>query len=366
MVGTAISAGTSLLGSAISASSSKNAGSAQADAANQAGQLSQQAYQNAQANEAPFLQNGQSAEGYLGYLLGLPGAENGNLQLDQTYTATSAPKIVIPPSMSGQTAQQVANNIASVTGVDPGTIGGYLKQGNGGLWYIDGSVGGNSGGQFLQNIFTQSQINSLSNAGYTPVGIGTTNGLALGNANAALQQNTSTGASGANGYGSLAAPFTLADFQEDPGYEFNLAQGQKALDRTAAAKGDYFSGAASKALQNYSQDYASNEFNNAYNRYTSNQTNLYNKLSGVAGTGQTAASTLGNLGANAATQQGNDLQGAAYYNAAGNVGSVNAYGTGLGAIGQGLTNAYNNYSTNALNQGASAGVNDILNYSSGF
>lgn len=63
----------------------------------------------------------------------------------------------------------------------------------------------------------------------------------------------------------------------DPGYQFRLEQGNKAMNAGLAARGMGNSGAALKSLSRYGQDYASNEFSNAYNR-----------LSSLAGVGQTA------------------------------------------------------------------------------
>jgi len=112
--------------------------------------------------------------------------------------------------------------------------------------------------------------------------------------------NSSTGS-----YGSLMTPFSQSQFQTDPGYQFRLAQGQQALDRTAAAKGGLLSGAQLKATDQYNQNFASNEYSNAYNRYNNDQTNMYNRLAGTAGVGQQSANMLGQLGSNTANQISN-------------------------------------------------------------
>lgn len=52
----------------------------------------------------------------------------------------------------------------------------------------------------------------------------------------------------------------------DPGYQFRMEQGQKALDRSAAAKGLTMSGAQLKALTEYGQGMGSQEYGNAFNR----------------------------------------------------------------------------------------------------
>jgi hypothetical protein len=102
----------------------------------------------------------------------------------------------------------------------------------------------------------------------------------------------------------------MSDFQADPGYAFRMTEGLKALDRQAAARGGLISGGALKAAQNYGQDLASQEYQNAYNRYQTNRTNLLNPLQSLAGAGQTSANTTGNAAANFGTQGSNALGGA--------------------------------------------------------
>lgn len=106
-------------------------------------------------------------------------------------------------------------------------------------------------------------------------------------------------------FGKLTRNFGLSDFEKEPGYEFRLSEGLKALDRSAAARGGLQSGSALKAAGRFGQDYASNEYQNAYNRYQANQSNLYNRLAGLSGTGQTATNALTTAGTQAAGNMGN-------------------------------------------------------------
>lgn len=85
--------------------------------------------------------------------------------------------------------------------------------------------------------------------------------------------------------------FTLADFQQDPGYQFRQSEGMKGLDRSASARSGVLSGGALKALDRYNQDYASNEYGAAYTRYNNDTTQRYNRLASIAGVGQTATNT---------------------------------------------------------------------------
>lgn len=59
------------------------------------------------------------------------------------------------------------------------------------------------------------------------------------------------------------------NYQADPGYQFRLQQGEDAMRRMQAAQGGRFGGAAMKALVDYNQNAASQEFGNYANRANS-------------------------------------------------------------------------------------------------
>jgi hypothetical protein len=68
---------------------------------------------------------------------------------------------------------------------------------------------------------------------------------------------------------------TVSDLLADPSYQFRLAQGLGAINTQRAAQGLWGTGATAKALQDYAQNYASQEYSNVYNRsLQSYQTNL--------------------------------------------------------------------------------------------
>lgn len=108
----------------------------------------------------------------------------------------------------------------------------------------------------------------------------------------------------AMGDGRLLKEFTNEDFVKDPGYEFRMDEGLKGTDRYFASRGGYDSGAALKASQRFVQDYASNEYGNAYNRDALDKNRIYTMLSGQSSQGLNAAQGTANLGANAANQSG--------------------------------------------------------------
>ena len=127
----------------------------------------------------------------------------------------------------------------------------------------------------------------------------------------------------------MARKFTMADYQADPGYAFRMQQGMQALERSAAAKGGLTSGALGKALENYGQQAGSQEYGNAFNRWSQQNTDIFNRLASVSGMGQTATNATGNAGTNYTNQYGNNVTGAGNAQAAGTVGSANAWSNGI-------------------------------------
>jgi hypothetical protein len=149
----------------------------------------------------------------------------------------------------------------------------------------------------------------------------------------------------AEGYGRYAKDFGMSDFTADPGYAFRLAEGQKTLDRQAAARGGLISGGALKAATRYGQDMGSQEYQNAFNRYQTNRANQLQPLGSLLTSGQAAASNQAAAAGNYGTQAGGNITGAGAASAAGQVGSANA-----------LTNALSGY----LNYSSSQNLADAI------
>jgi len=154
--------------------------------------------------------------------------------------------------------------------------------------------------------------------------------------NALLQYLGLGGDKTAANYGAGMQPFTGADLATEPGYQFRLSEGVNALNKQAAARGGLMSGAALKEAARYGQDYASGEYQNAYNRYWNQRNQLLNPLQSLLGQAQTSAGTIGQAGQNYATQAGQNMMGAANARASGYVGGANA-------LNQALGSAYKNY-----------------------
>lgn len=132
-----------------------------------------------------------------------------------------------------------------------------------------------------------------------------------------LNNNSADTASGTNPGAAGTVNSALAAFQASPEYTFAFDQGQKALDRSAAAKGLTLSGGQVKAAQQYGQGYASQQFGDYVNR-----------LMGLAGLGQNAAAQTG---ANA-TATGQGVASNYLY-------SGNAQASGIAGSASGMNNA---------------------------
>lgn len=145
---------------------------------------------------------------------------------------------------------------------------------------------------------------------------------------------------GTAGFGKYTGDFSMQDFQQDPGYSFRLNEGLKALDRQAAARGGLISGGALKAAQRYGQDMASQEYQNAFNRYQVNRSNQLNPLQSFLGVGQTATNALGNYGQNYGQQTGDLLTGMGNARASGYVGAANAYSGAVNNLAKIGTNIF--------------------------
>ena len=93
-------------------------------------------------------------------------------------------------------------------------------------------------------------------------------------------------------YGTMARPFDMQAFEQDPGYAFRMSEGMKALERSAAARGGMLSGNALRGITRFGQDLASQEYGNAFNRFQIERQARLNPLQSLMGGGQTAANTL--------------------------------------------------------------------------
>ena len=141
------------------------------------------------------------------------------------------------------------------------------------------------------------------------------------------------GDASAEGYGSLARSFGQSDFEADPGYAFRQAEGMRALERSAAARGGLMSGNTMRGIQRFGQDLASQEYQNAFNRFQIERTARLNPLQSLMGSGQSAANVMTGATGQAASNIGQMQLGAGQARASGYIGQANALAGALGQIG---------------------------------
>jgi hypothetical protein len=159
-------------------------------------------------------------------------------------------------------------------------------------------------------------------------------------------------------YGRYAKDFGMSDFTTDPGYQFRLEQGMKALNASAAAKGMGMSGANIKGATEYGQNMGSQEYQNAFNRYQTNRTAQLAPLQSLYAGGQAAAA-----GSAAQAQNLGQNLGQTYTGLGQGLGQAAVAGGNAQASGY-LNSA--NAVTNALNQGMSSyTMNNYLNRGGG-
>ena len=322
-----VGAAATVAGAAISANASGKASKAQAQSAADATGLQREQFDKQVELQEPFRQTGVAANSKLAQLMGLSTPTNGGQlvqQPDGSYAPAPDRSALREQLLSQFTHQNAATAPVAGSGFSLATMGG--------------SVSGKDDPRFV---------------GGQGAGAGSTVDEAGLNAEIdrqlAAQQQSQASAQAANNadpaYGSLLRTFTTADLNADPvynsGLQFGLSEGEKGINRQAAATGSSLSGATLKALTRFGNDYGSTKAGDAYNRFTNNQNLVYNKLAGVSGGGQQATNQIGSASQNYATNAGNLMTSAGNARAAGYVGSANAINGGIGS-------AINGYQNNQL------------------
>ena len=165
----------------------------------------------------------------------------------------------------------------------------------------------------------------------------------------------------------LFQEFNKTQMEQDPGYAFRLAEGQKAIERSTAASRGLQSGAALKAAARYGQEMGSQEYGNAFNRFQANKAfqsqeygNAFNRfttarqnqlapLQALAASGQASAAMQATAAGNLAAGGSQAIQNAG----AGASAAYGNYGATTGDIaartGAGQSAAYGNYGANLSN-----------------
>lgn len=175
-----------------------------------------------------------------------------------------------------------------------------------------------------------------------------------GPAMGSLQLLTGTNPGGNPLMSPLTQPFTptMESLEQTPGYQFTKQQGLQATQNSYAAQGLGTSGAALKGAANYVTGLASNTYQQQFQNYLQGQQQVYNMISGIAGSGQSAAAGLAPQATQIAGNVGNALIGSGNAGAAGTLGIGNAITGGLNA---GLQGYFQNQFLNQLRTSGGVG-----------
>jgi len=151
-------------------------------------------------------------------------------------------------------------------------------------------------------------------APYQQTGVQALNQLgALGSGTYNIMNPDGTVNTTGTGSGYQTHQFNAADLQAGlaPNYDFMLAQGQGANRNLANVGGGTLSGNTLQGLNQFTQNYAGNAYQNAFNNYQTQRQNIFGNLAQQAGLGGTSLGQLGSVGSSLANTYGNVTTGLA-------------------------------------------------------
>lgn len=268
--------------------------------------LQKQIYDQTRQDVQPWYNLGTGAVNRLGVLLGV-GTGGAQQTKDQLYNS-------LKPKYTN--TQQVQSG-----GLWVGPDGRVYNGGADMFTSYNASTGATQAGGLntLHNLrmYQNNEYEALKAAGWSPL---STQGSVVDQAgldsavNRAYSDSEAAAAAARNDpqYGSLLKSFGLEDYQADPGYQFRQQEAQKALERQMASQGVTLGGGgagqinpqAFRAMNELTQNLASQEYGNAYQRYTADNLNKFNMLMGAAGMGQGSTGILAGAGQNYAGTAG--------------------------------------------------------------
>ena len=304
--GAAISAGGSILGGLMGGSSAKKAAKAQAEATSDAMMQQAQSQAQARADLAPWRDTGSAAVNRLGVLMGLTAG-----------------------GTTGTTRKLVPLTQANFTPA------GYLE--------ANPDVAASQWASDPLEHFTKW-------------------GSSEGRSIYVDEPNPVDPANPPEGYGDLLKEFTVEDFENDPvaqlSFKYGADMGERGIMNAARASGTASTGGTLKALTRFGQDYAGSKAADSYSRFVNDQTTLYNRLAGIAGTGQTAATNTAQFGQNTANNIAGMTTAQGNARGASQIAGGNAWSSAIQNAGNTIGNMFSNNNQNAwtptyaLNQGS--------------
>lgn len=282
--------GSSLVGGLIQGNAAENAAGQAAGAANNATNSQMQMFNTTNAQSAPWRQSGQNALNLIGVGFGTSPA-NGLTSSDLSTIASN-------PGM-----QQFYSN----TGTNPGQ---WLNAANQQL-----SSGGYGNDRTSQLGTIQSELGNYG----------------IGDVTSPLANAPATTNQGGIDQGQFTHQFNASDLQSNlaPNYQWQLGQGLGALQNSQAGTSGLVSGNAMRGLNDYAQNFAGNAYQNAFNNYNTQQANIFNRLSTIAGLGSASANNSANVGAQTGAGVANSTIAGGQAQAAGTIGMGNAISGGL-------------------------------------
>jgi hypothetical protein len=166
-------------------------------------------------------------------------------------------------------------------------------------------------------------------------------GVPIAGLNTSATSSAGTAPTGGLPSGYLTQTFNPTDAQLEayPGYEFQLNQGDLALNSANSAGGSALSGAAMKGLMSFNQGLAASNYQNYFNQFQTQQNNIFNRLNTIATMGQNAAGNLGTAGTSLGTGIAQAQAGAAASIAGGIAGASNNIGQSILLSQLGNTNS---------------------------
>lgn len=121
------------------------------------------------------------------------------------------------------------------------------------------------------------------------------------------------------------------DFEKSPGYRFRLKSGENSVKNYLSASGRTTTGPGMKALMEYNQGFASNEYDSFLNRYYES----LNPWLSMSGAGQVATTNTAQMGQQTASNVANNQINAGTARASGYINQANSV---TGAVQSGMNN----------------------------
>lgn len=340
--GVAAAAGASLIGSAMQSDAASSASDAQVASSEKATQAQLQMFHESQQNLAPYYGVGANAMNQLAANLGI-----GGTNYAPANTQTLSQMGTQAPAASATNSQSNNPYFNDPSLLPPHDAEGMRQ------WLTAHAMMPNFGNDQMDNlgknrllVYTP-QLNTMksqllssgqmttggfnANGSYNPMGAAPRSAARPAQQITQQQQPSNSIAPTFK----LGGAFTNADLnaQMAPNYQFQLDQGMKAFNNSAAAQNGVLSGSALKGMQDYVQGTAAGAYQNAFSNWMGTQNMNFGQLYNLASLGENAAAGSGSQAVATGQSIGQNMIGAGNAQAAGQIGSANAWSNGLSSAG---------------------------------